>query len=140
MTFGFYVFAVQIGRRNDGDVVADGMGLHRISGQLKIHSFCFSRHYLHKYNIPQLQLFFMTSVSQIILDPLVLTGKPVIRGTRISVDLVLELLASGWHESSILDEYPGLEREDILACIRYAQEIVRSERVYSTSPQEKIPG
>lgn len=60
----------------------------------------------------------MSPVSRIILDPLVLTVKPVIRGTRISVDLVPELLASGWHESSILKEYPGLEREDILACIR----------------------
>jgi len=71
----------------------------------------------------------MKPVSRIILDPLVLVGKPVVRETRISVDLVLELLASGWTESSILKEYPGLEREDILACIRYAQEIVQSERV-----------
>jgi uncharacterized protein (DUF433 family) len=63
----------------------------------------------------------MNAVSRIILDPLVLTGKPVIRGTRISVDLVLELLASGSQKSTILKEYPGLKREDILACIRYAQ-------------------
>ena len=61
-------------------------------------------------------------------------------GTRISVDLVLELLASGWHDSTILKEYPGLKRQDILACIRYAQEIVRSERVYSTTAQGKITG
>jgi uncharacterized protein (DUF433 family) len=85
-------------------------------------------------------LFFMNTVSRIVLDPSILAGKPVIRGTRISVDLVLELLASGWQEAMILKEYPGLEHEDILACIRYAQEIVRSERVYSTSPQEKIAG
>jgi uncharacterized protein (DUF433 family) len=82
----------------------------------------------------------MTSVPRIILDPSVLTGKPVIRGTRISVDLVLELLASGWNESTILHEYPGLEREDILACIRYAQEIVREERVYATPHQGKTTG
>jgi len=82
----------------------------------------------------------MNPVSRIILDPSVLTGKPVIRGTRISVDLVLELLASGWQEVLILKEYPGLEHEDILACIRYAQEIVQSERVYSTAHQEKIAG
>jgi uncharacterized protein (DUF433 family) len=69
---------------------------------------------------------------------LVLTGKPVIRGTRISVDFILELLASGWNESSILKEYPGLERDDILACTRYAQEIVRHERVYATPHQGKI--
>ena len=82
----------------------------------------------------------MKAVSRIILDPSVLAGKPVIRGTRISVDLVLELLASGWNESTILKEYPGLKHQDILACIRYAQEIVRSERVYSTTAHGKITG
>jgi uncharacterized protein (DUF433 family) len=82
----------------------------------------------------------MKSLSRIILDPSILAGKPIIRGTRISVDHVLELLASGWNESSILEEYPGLEREDILACIRYAQEIIRSERVYPTIHKEKIAG
>jgi len=82
----------------------------------------------------------MNPVARIVLNPSVLTGKPVIRGTRISVDLVLELLASGWQEETILQEYPGLVHEDILACIRYAQEIVRSERVYSTTQEEKIAG
>ena len=82
----------------------------------------------------------MKLVSRIILDPSVLAGKPVIKGTRISVDLILELLASGWNESAILHEYPGLEREDILACIRYAQKIVREERVYATPHQGKITG
>jgi len=99
-----------------------------------------SKIFQHKYNIPEPQLFFMNPVSRIILDPLVLTGKPVIRGTRISVDVILELLASAWNESSILKEYPGLEHEDILACIRYAQEIVRDERVYATPHQGKITG
>jgi uncharacterized protein (DUF433 family) len=82
----------------------------------------------------------MNSVSRVIPDPAILTGKPVIRGTRISVDLVLELLASGWEEAAILREYPGLEHEDILACIRYAREIVRSERVYPTTFQGKMTG
>jgi len=99
-----------------------------------------SSYYRHMYNTSQELLFFMKSVSRIILDPSVLAGKPVIRGTRISVDLVLELLASGWNESTILKEYPGLKRQDILACIRYAQEIVRSERVYSTTAHGKITG
>ena len=83
---------------------------------------------------------FMNAQSRIILDPLVLSGKPIIRGTRISVDLVLDLLASGWDDVTIVKEYPGLCRDDILACIRYAQEIIRSERVYSTTPQGKITG
>jgi uncharacterized protein (DUF433 family) len=82
----------------------------------------------------------MEKDSRIILDASVLAGKPVIRGTRISVDLVLDLLASGWDDSQIVAEYPGLSREDILACIRYAQEIVVSERVYCTDPRGKIIG
>jgi uncharacterized protein (DUF433 family) len=83
---------------------------------------------------------FMNLQSRIILDPSVLSGKPIIRGTRISVDLVLDLLASGWDEAAIVKEYPGLCRDDILACIRYAQEIIRSERVYSTTHKGKITG
>lgn len=63
----------------------------------------------------------MEKDSRIILDASVLAGKPVIRGTRIPVDLVLDLLASGWDASQITQEYPGLFREDILACIRYAR-------------------
>jgi len=82
----------------------------------------------------------MSTQSRIILDPSILSGKPIIRGTRISVDLVLELLASGWDDSTIIKEYPGLCREDILACIKYAQEIIRSERVYSTTQEGKITG
>jgi len=94
----------------------------------------------HKYNILRLRLFFMTEVPRIVLDPSVLAGKPIIRGTRISVDFILELLASGWTESAVLHEYPGLGRDDILACIRYAQEIVRDERVYATPHQGKSTG
>jgi len=82
----------------------------------------------------------MSTQSRIILDHSVLSGKPIIQGTRISVDLVLELLASGWDESTIIKEYPGLCREDILACIKYAQEIIHSERVYSTTLEGKITG
>jgi len=82
----------------------------------------------------------MEKDSRIILNASVLAGKPVIRGTRISVELVLDHLASGWDASQIVAEYPVLSREDILACIRYAQEIVRSERVYCTDPRGKITG
>ena len=81
----------------------------------------------------------MKAVSRIVLDSTILNDKPVIRGTRMSVDLVLELLASDWQEAMILKEYPGLKQEDILACIRYAQEIVRSKDRYSTTSKEKAP-
>lgn len=72
----------------------------------------------------------MTTQSRIAIDSKVLAGKPVIRGTRIAVDYVLELLARGWSEQQIRDQYPGLERDDILACCAYAVELLRSEKVY----------
>ncbi|MEQ1633410.1 MAG: DUF433 domain-containing protein [Planctomycetota bacterium] len=72
----------------------------------------------------------MMTQDRITLDPKVLLGKPVVRGTRIAVDFVLELLAKGWSEEQIRDQYPSLQREDILACCGYAAELLRSEKVY----------
>lgn len=66
----------------------------------------------------------------IVLDARVVTGKPVIKGTRLTVDFILGLLAEGWSEGDILSNYPGLTREDILACLAYAQERLGAERVY----------
>jgi uncharacterized protein (DUF433 family) len=57
---------------------------------------------------------------RIILDPETLAGKPVIRGTRLAVEFVLDLLASGRFEQELLADYPGLTHEDILACLAYA--------------------
>lgn len=62
--------------------------------------------------------------------PGVLDGKPVVTGTRIPVELVVELLAQDWSTDEILDQYPALAREDIQACLHYASEILQSERVY----------
>lgn len=70
---------------------------------------------------------------RIIVDPKILVGKPVIKGTRIAVEFVLDLLANGWKEEDILANYPGLTREDIRACLAYARDIMRAERVYVTS-------
>ena len=58
-------------------------------------------------------------------DPRICHGKPCIKGTRIWVSLVLDFLASGESIESILQEYPPLTREDILACIAYSAETVR---------------
>jgi uncharacterized protein (DUF433 family) len=69
----------------------------------------------------------------IVLDPNVLAGKPVIRGTRLSVEFVIGLLADGWSEADILANYPGIKREDILACLAYARETLRSERVFPSA-------
>lgn len=68
--------------------------------------------------------------NQIEVNPQILAGKPVIRGTRISVELILELLAAGRTPADILVEYPHLSEEQIRACMAYALELVRSERVY----------
>ena len=54
---------------------------------------------------------------RIVVNPDVLVGKPVVRGTRLSVDFLLGLMAQGWPEAEILRNYPGLEREDLLACL-----------------------
>ena len=59
---------------------------------------------------------------RIVIDPAVLAGKPIVKGTRLAVEFVVGLLAQGWSEKDILDNYPGLSREDILACLAYAAE------------------
>ena len=67
---------------------------------------------------------------RIVVDPEILVGKPVIRGTRIAVELVLELLAAGQSESDLLANYPGLTREDILACLSYASYLAHEYKAY----------
>jgi uncharacterized protein (DUF433 family) len=72
----------------------------------------------------------MTDATRIVLDPSILAGKPVIRGTRLSVDFIIGLMADGWEEPDILRNYPGLTHEDIAACLAYARDALRSEKVY----------
>jgi uncharacterized protein (DUF433 family) len=67
---------------------------------------------------------------RIVLDPEVLAGKPVIRDTRLAVEFILELLAAGQSESQILANYPGLTREDILACLSYASYLAHEYKAY----------
>jgi uncharacterized protein (DUF433 family) len=67
---------------------------------------------------------------RIVLDEAILAGKPVIRGTRIAVEFVVGLLAEGWSQEEVLENYPHLTREDILAALQWASEVLRSERVY----------
>jgi uncharacterized protein (DUF433 family) len=69
----------------------------------------------------------------ITLDPKVLAGKPVIRGTRMSVEFVIGLMADGWSEVDILANYPGIRHEDILACLSYARDTLSSERVFPSA-------
>jgi uncharacterized protein (DUF433 family) len=57
------------------------------------------------------------------VNPDVLVGKPVVRGTRLAVELILELLAAGESENELLSNYPRLTHEDILACLSYASHL-----------------
>lgn len=74
--------------------------------------------------------FDMNWQERITVDPKVLVGKPVVSGTRLAVEFIIDLLGNGWTEQQILDSYPGLTREDVSACLKYASEILKSERVY----------
>ncbi|MBI5051205.1 DUF433 domain-containing protein [Candidatus Micrarchaeota archaeon] len=67
--------------------------------------------------------------NRIIHDPGILAGKPIIKGTRISVELILELLASGLSIEKILGEYPHLKKIDILAAIDYAAKALKHEEL-----------
>ena len=68
-------------------------------------------------------------LSRISVDSNVCFGKPCIKGHRIWVSLVLDLLADGVSMEEILDDYPGIERDDILACIAYGAEMARERYV-----------
>lgn len=59
--------------------------------------------------------------------PEVLLGKPVIKGTRISVELILGWLASGWTIEDLLDSYPHITRDDVLAALAFAAEMMRED-------------
>ena len=68
-------------------------------------------------------------LQRISIDPNVCFGKPCIRGHRIWVSLILDLLANGATFEEILEDYPDLERDDILACIAYGSEMTRERYV-----------
>ena len=64
-------------------------------------------------------------------NPAVLVGKPVVKGTRLSVEFVLDRLADGWTTEELVGKYPNLLSEDVLACLRYASEQLPPERASS---------
>jgi uncharacterized protein (DUF433 family) len=67
---------------------------------------------------------------RIVVDPEILTGKPVVKGTRIAVELVIDLLAEGYSLEQVLAQYDQLTNEDVQACLAYAADILHSEKVY----------
>lgn len=72
----------------------------------------------------------VTWEDRIVVDPRILVGKPVIKGTRLAVEFLLELLAEGWTREQILTNYPQLTGDDIQAALHYAAEALKQERVY----------
>lgn len=66
----------------------------------------------------------------IVTDPAVLAGKPVVKGTRLAVEFMVGLMADEWTMEEMIRNYPGLTREQILACLAYAQENLSRERLY----------
>lgn len=68
-------------------------------------------------------------LARIVVNPAIFGGKPLVRGRRLAVEHVLGMLAAGDDVQTILDGYPWLEREDVLACIEYARRLVGHERI-----------
>src|SRR4051794_8587661 len=75
----------------------------------------------------------MGDKDRIVLDPDVLLGKPVVKGTRLSVEFIVGLFAEGWTEPEILENYPNLAREDVRACLAYARDALASEKVFPSA-------
>ena len=72
---------------------------------------------------------------RIVVDPAIMAGKPVVRGARISVDLILKRLAEDLDLDGLFTAYPRLTREDVQACLAYANTLVTGEDVYPTIPK-----
>jgi uncharacterized protein (DUF433 family) len=70
---------------------------------------------------------------RIVINPSILVGKPIIKGTRISVEFVIGLLGQGWTVEQVLEEYDHLKREDIQACLSYASDVLSNEKIYPIS-------
>jgi uncharacterized protein (DUF433 family) len=67
---------------------------------------------------------------RIVIDPHVMVGKPTIKGTRITVAHIVNLVAQGWSNEEILENYPRLKKQDIEAALKYAAETLNREKVY----------
>jgi uncharacterized protein (DUF433 family) len=105
------------------------------SGNAKKHTIRISRCLLYSSNVSlgQMESPTMAEHPRISLAPDVLSGKPVIRGTRLAVEFVIGLMADGWNEADILTNYPNITHDDIIACLAYARDTLSSEKVYPSA-------
>lgn len=72
-------------------------------------------------------------------DPEILSGKPVVKGTRLSVDFILSLFAAGWTEDQVLENYPILTREDLQAVFAFAVDCMQTEAFYPVLSDVQSP-
>ena len=70
----------------------------------------------------------MTWHDRIEVNEAVLVGKPVVRGTRLAVEFLIELLARGWTMEQVIENYPGITKEDLRACLAYAHDVLTGAR------------
>ena len=80
----------------------------------------------------------MTITDRIEVNPKVMMGKPVIRGTRIPVELILRKISEGATEEELLDAYPKLTRQDIRAAVGYAADVLAHEETIITEPAKRV--
>jgi uncharacterized protein (DUF433 family) len=81
----------------------------------------------------------MRVADRIVVDPEVMQGKPVIRGTRVPVELLLRKLGEGASEADLLDAYPHLTADDVRAALAYAADTIAHEGVVFTAPPKSAP-
>ena len=67
---------------------------------------------------------------RVVINPEIMSGKPIIKGTRIPVDMIVRLLAQGMTEEEILEDYQSLKKEDIRAALEYAADLTEGETVF----------
>lgn len=82
----------------------------------------------HNLGKPETEVLTMDWRERIASDPDILMGKPVVKGTRISVELILGWLAQGWTHEMVLESYPHITRDDILAALAFAADMMRDEQ------------
>jgi len=71
-------------------------------------------------------------------DPQILAGKPIIKGTRLSVEFILNLLAEGWSVEQILENYPNLTPESLKAIFAFVAECIREDLIYDLDIKKKV--
>jgi uncharacterized protein (DUF433 family) len=82
----------------------------------------------------------MTYTDRVEINPKVMLGKPVIRGTRITIELILRKLSEGATEKDLIDAYPKLTHEDIRAAMRYAADTLAHEETVVLNPPRRSTG